>query len=82
MDHNYCYYPDFYKTCTVDEFLENYADDGIDHVALIVDDKIYDATGVRDYNDNYSHDLNKREFYNYKEITLENAKKSAMIFGK
>ncbi|EPP7234364.1 hypothetical protein ACTOJ1_001307 [Shigella flexneri] len=75
--------PEIMRTCSDEDFLEEYGFAGIDHVALIIGDKIYDACGVEPYDkEKYSHRLFPKTTFCYKEIEIGNVSQSKQVFEK
>lgn len=75
--------PEKMRTCSDEDFLDEYGFAGIDHVALIVGDKIYDACGVEYYDkEKYSHRLFPKTTFCYKEIEIGNISQSKQVFKK
>lgn len=71
------------KTCSDEKFLEEYGFAGIDHVALIVGNKVYDACGSDFYDkETYVHRMFPKSQFCYREIEIGNVSQSKQVFEK
>lgn len=71
---------EFILNSTEEDFLKKYAILGICHVALILNNEVYDYSGVVNYDENYEHNQFRKENYSYKLINLKNLNSSKIIF--